>query len=81
MAWSWQRPADASVTAFSPTTPCGGQLHGSIAGRVLACRQPHTAGVRAATTQRPRYSPACAAASAASLAWRAASRRCAGSPS
>ncbi|RFF39807.1 hypothetical protein DZD52_08905 [Xanthomonas nasturtii] len=39
---------NASVGAFSPTAPCAGQLHGSIAGHALARRQPHTAGLRQA---------------------------------
>ncbi|ETC87828.1 hypothetical protein XHC_2670 [Xanthomonas hortorum pv. carotae str. M081] len=32
-------PANASVTAFSPTAPCGDQLHGSMRANALACRQ------------------------------------------
>ncbi|PPT74602.1 hypothetical protein XaplCFBP3122_16290 [Xanthomonas arboricola pv. populi] len=33
-------PANAGVAAFSPTAPCGGQLHGSMPARVLPRRQP-----------------------------------------
>ncbi|AVQ08508.1 hypothetical protein C9397_11165 [Xanthomonas vasicola pv. vasculorum] len=56
-------PAEASVVAFSPTSPCAGQLHGSIAGHLLARRQPRNTGVRVrvpldATRARVRARPA-----------------------
>ncbi|PPT65171.1 hypothetical protein XarbCFBP8130_04570 [Xanthomonas arboricola] len=38
-------PANAGVAAFSPTAPCGGQLHGSMPAPVLPRRQPRSRSV------------------------------------
>ncbi|PPT29745.1 hypothetical protein XarbCFBP7614_05615 [Xanthomonas arboricola] len=48
-------PANAGVAAFSPTAPCGGQLHGSMPASVLARRQERSRLVtsRLATAQVP----------------------------
>ncbi|PPU32495.1 hypothetical protein XarbCFBP7604_00205 [Xanthomonas arboricola] len=48
-------PANAGVAAFSPTAPCGGQLHGSMPAPVLARRQARSRSVtsRLAAAQVP----------------------------
>ncbi|PPT46029.1 hypothetical protein XarjCFBP7652_18925 [Xanthomonas arboricola] len=48
-------PANAGVAAFSPTAPCGGQLHGSMPTPVLPRRQERSRSVtsRLAAAQVP----------------------------